>query len=404
MLIKLAWRNIWRNKRRSLIVITSIIVGVSAMLLTDMLTIGLVKQIIDNQLSSHVAHIQIHRKGFNDNRNIKNYLPDPQVVEKVVSEEKLVKSFSRRIVSSGLISSARASSGVFIIGVVPEMEKKVTKISSSIVLGKYLSGAPHEIVIGKRLAEKLNVTLGSKVVLMGATAKGNIGSELFKVVGLYETFSSDFDKAFVYIPISDAQKLFGLGKNISEIAIVLSDVDRVDDVKSSLSKKLGSKYEVLTYSEIIPVILLITKTYKEMMWFFYLIIGLAMVFGIINAMLMSVFERVHEVGILMSMGMRSGKIFSMIILEALALGVVGSIAGVVVGGLIYVPLSKYGVDLSIFSESLASFGSGAIIYPVMEFESVIAIFITASLITIAGAIYPALKAIKLEPAEAVRYT
>ncbi|NOY05823.1 MAG: ABC transporter permease [Chlorobi bacterium] len=403
MLFTIAWRNIWRNKRRTLIVVSSVVVGVVALIMNDSLSIGMIQQMFENQLGSHVAHMQIHKRGFNDNKIIQSVVPDQGRVEDVLRSTPEVKHFSRRVVTFGLVSSAINSSGAAIIGVEPEREPGITIIKKSIIEGRYLSGASHEVVIGGKMAKKLSVEVGDKIVGMASTVSGSVGSDMFRVVGIYRTVSSEFDKSYVFISLKNAQEMLELGGNVSEFAIILRDRKLVEMVKNKIAGRLGPDYEVLSYADLMPLILAQMQMYSESMFIVYIIIGLALIFGIINSTLMSVFERMQEFGVLMAIGMKNSRLFYMIMLEALVIGVLGTAVGMVAGLVLYMPLSAYGLDLSMFSESLTSFGVGSTIYPVLTLQSVVGIMIVIPVFAVLGALYPALKAIRLEPVSAIRY-
>ena len=197
MLLKLAWRNIWRNKRKSFIVLSSVIIGMIAVIFYDGLDHGMLRQMLNNQISNSVSHIQIHKKGFNDNKVIKSYIPDNELVENVVKNQKDIKAYSKRVITFGLLSSASSSSGVYIYGVYPDMEAKVSDIKKSIIEGKFFNGSKRDIVIGKQLADKLGVGIGDKVVVMSNAPNGNIGSDLFRVAGIFQTVSTEFDKTTI---------------------------------------------------------------------------------------------------------------------------------------------------------------------------------------------------------------
>jgi len=402
MILKLAYRNIWRNKRRTLVILVSIVIGVVVLMLVDTLSLGMVRQILDNQVNLHITHIQIHRKGFSDDPAIKNYLPDQEKVEATLGEFNEIRVFGKRVISYGLINSAYNSSGVIIVGIQPEKEKFLTVISRSIVEGNYLQGKG-EIVIGRRLAQKLNVELGSKIILMVSDLNGNIASDVFRVAGFYESPSAEFDRAYVYIVIEDAQRLLALGNKVVEYAMILEDQSKIEPVRKKIKDMLGDLYEVLTYADVVPVLTMLIDMYKEMIWIYYLIIGIGVVFGIINLMLMSVFERIREFGVLKAIGLKDGKIFVLIVLESLMIGIIGTVVGLVIGIIVYIPLSRTGVDLSIFSESLVWFGSGRIIYPVLTLYTFILVAFTMPLVSVVGAIYPALKSVKFEPVEALKH-
>ncbi|MFH0735475.1 MAG: FtsX-like permease family protein [bacterium] len=403
MLIKLAWRNLWRNKRRSILIQLSIIIGVIAIITLDSFSNGMLYQMLFNQISTKITHIQIHKKGFNDNKLIQSLIPDYKNVEKILQANPDVKFYSKRVVAFGLTSSASNSTGVYINGIIPNDEANVSTIKSSIIRGKYLSGALNEIITSEKLAQKLDITIGDKIVIMSNTLKGNIGSELFRITGLFSTFSSEFDKTNIYITLKSSQKLLEVGDNIYEFALITNDINKAPKIAAALSQKLSTNYEIMSYEDILPLIIIQLDMYKQLSFFITLIISLAMIFGIINTMLMAVFERIREFGVLMSIGMKNSKLFFMIIMESFILGVIGTIIGTVVGLAVQMPLMHFGLNLSVFTKSLDSFGLGAIIYPTISIENTFITFLTIPIISIIGALYPAFKAIRLQPINALHY-
>ncbi|MFC2084485.1 ABC transporter permease [Bacteroidota bacterium] len=403
MILKLAWRNIWRNKRRSIIVLLSVIVGVNSLLFMDGLTNGMLKQILFNQISSSISHIQIHKKGFNDNKIVQNYITSPEDIEQELDTLSSIKNYSKRVITFGLLSSASNSSGVYLNGINPIKEESISIIKESVFRGEYLSGNKREIVIGKRLADKLKVDLGDKVVALSNTLNGNIGSEVFRIVGIFKTASSEFDKAYVYTPTESIQEMLDLGKRFYEYAIITHNYNNSSKVRDLLRERLGDNFEVLSYEDLLPFVIMQLEMYKESLFIIILIIGLALIFGIINTMLMSVFERIKEFGVLISIGMKNYKLFFMVVLEAFIIGCLGTIIGIITGYLINIPLEKNGIDLSIFADSLQSFGVGAILYPTLSLENFIITFLMIPVISVIGAIYPAIKALRLQPVYALRY-
>lgn len=403
MIFKIAWRNLWRNKRRSIIILISISIGLGFTMIYDCIVRGSVQQMLDNAIDSHTSHIEINSFGFNSNKIITNNIKYPDSIIEKISQLGFVKNWSKRVINFGMITSASNSTGVTLVGIEPEQEKAITIINKSIVRGSYLSGNPNEIVIGEKMAEKLEVDLGDKVVVVSSATDGSVGSEMFRVVGIFKTNYTEFDKAYIFIPISSSQKMLLLGDNVSQITIKIDKTDNVDTYKNIISNQLGQSYEVLTYRDLLPLLIYYVDIANQSMLIMYIIIGTAVLFGIINILLMSVFERVHELGVLMSIGMKNGKVFRMVIEEAFILGFIGTIAGFVLGLIGYYLLSIYGLDLSIFSESLNSFGMSTILYPKLDLGVVINSIFIMPITAVLGAIYPAIKAIKLQPTEAMRY-
>ncbi|MDD8017306.1 MAG: ABC transporter permease [Bacteroidota bacterium] len=403
MLFTLAWRNIWRNTRRSLIILTSIVVGLAAMIFMEGLARGLMRQTLENQLGAHVAHIQIHKRGFNDNKVVQNFMVNSDSILSVLPQYGAIKTFSERTIAFGLLSSATNSSGVSIVGIRPSQEEKVTTIKRSLIEGRYLSGEPREIVLSKRLSESLNIGLGDRVVAMASALDGKIGSEVFRVVGIYHTSNSSFDKMHIFIPMQNAQEMLHAGSQTAEVAILAGSIDSVQTLKNNLEKKLGSDYEVLSFYDLVPSLVKQIEVTDQMMIVYYLIIGVAMIFGIINTMLMSVFERIHEFGVLKAMGMKESKLFSMVVIEAFLLGVVGTLTGTIIGISITLVLQKTGLNFASFAEGLSSWGFASIVYPLMDYSSVMTNVMVILFICILAAMYPAYRAVKLEPINAIRY-
>ncbi len=403
MLLRIAWRNLWRNKRRSFIILTSIIVGVAAMDWMDGLARGYVIQMLENQLGAHTAHLQIHAAGFNDNKVVQNYMPHSDTVVARVRATPLVRNFSRRIVAFGLLSSAGNSSGVSLIGIEPEQEKLITTIHRNIVEGRYLGTGEHEIVISRNMAKTLDVGPGDRVVAMASARDGTIGSEMFRVVGIYRSASLSFDRMYVYVPLSTAQQMLHVDSSVAEIAVLAAAIDSVGAIQHELSSKLGPAYEVRSYRDLLPSLVSQIEVTNSLMYLFYVLIGAALIFGIINTFLMVVFERMREYGVLKSIGMNNTYVLAMIELEALLLGVIGCVAGTALGAGIVLVVGKVGLNLALFAEGLAAFGTGAILYPVLDWSSVVLGALIIVLICLLAAVYPARRAMKMEPVQAMMY-
>jgi putative ABC transport system permease protein len=403
MLIRIAWRNIWRDKRRSLIVLTSIVIGMIAIIFLDAFATGSLNQMLDDQLNTYISHLQVHKTGYRSNRIIQNYIPNYKKIENVLKQNTDIRNYTRRIVSFGLLSSASNSVGINIIGADPEMEKKITNIHNLITAGNYLSGKKHEIVISKKMAEKLDAGLGDKIVIMATALDGKVSSDVFRICGLFVSSGSEFDKFFVFINLQNAAELSGLNDKISEFAITVNNMNNLERVKLDLIKSLGDNYEVVSYKDIIPMMITLMETTKSNMQVVYVIIAIALIFGIINTKLMSVFERIREFGILMANGMKNIQVFQMIMAEAFFMALVGIAGGIIFGLALCLPLAKSGINFGAFSESLAGIGFASIIYPEVSFYSILSSSLVIMCTTLLGALYPAIKAVRLVPVKAIRY-
>lgn len=402
MISKIAWRNILRNRRRSFILVVSIMIGVIAMVMTDALSIGMVRQMLVNQIGADAGYIQIHKRGYFNDPALKNSIADTAPVRAALAREGARCNVSERLRTFGLISSAYNSAGVSIVGIIPREEERVTTVHEYIVKGKYLTNSPGSIIISTATADKLKVGLGDKVVIMASRMDGSIGSEACRVVGLFETFDSGFDQTHVYIPLKTAQQMLGASGIVSGFVVNPVDTKQTDTVAGRLRSMLPTGFEVLTYEQMLPLLVMQTKLYDQMIYFFYAIIAIALIFGIINTMLMAVMERTHELGVDMAIGMSNRRIFTMILTEAFYLGLIGTAVGLAISFAIYIPLAHSGWNLATFAESLKSIGVGTTIYPVLTASSLIDTIVTIPLAAVLGAIYPAIRAIKLQPVDAIR--
>ncbi len=404
MLLKIAWRNLNRNKRRSLLIILSAAVGVFALFIYDSISRGMINQMLSNQIDVHLCEIQINKKGFNDDKIIQSYIPKPSEIEEIIKSKDYVRSYSKRIISFCILNSANNSVSANIIGVDYHLEPKVTTLSSYIIQGKYLSGKKNEIIISKKMAEKLELKIGDKVVAVASDIEGSVSTNLFIISGIYRSPSTEIDQMIVFTNLESLQNTLGLEDKIHQFVLKTDNRDNVFESKNKLIAEIDTtKYEVLAYQDIIPLFVTMLESSKSAMVIFYVIIGIGVLLGIINAMLMSVFERIQEFGVLMSIGMSNSKIFIMIVLEAFLLGTIGTLIGILFAFISYIPLSIYGLDLSTFSEALQMYGIENVIYPEIDLGLILNALFVMPIAAILGAIYPSIKAIKLQPTEAMRY-
>ena len=405
MFFKMAWRNVWRNKRRSWIIICTMVVGLVGMLFSLAFMEGIMRQTLANALGTHIGHLEIHKKGFENNKVISLSLENPEEVIQVVAEEPGVVAYSPRVVSSGLISSSESSSGITIIGIDPPKEPRVTTIKELVVQGDYLDeNGAFQVLIGQGLAEKLKVGLEDKIVLMAQDLTGDIGSGAYRVKGIFRTASPNFDKYMVYLNLKDSQKLLSLGNRISEVAITIDTPRNPQAVQNALLTRLDSEeYEVLTWKQIIPIMVSQIEFFDQFIYIFFLVICIAMGFGIVNTLLMATMERIREFGIMMALGVRPQKIFRLVVTESVLLCLCGTVLGNLLSYLLVLYVSQKGLNLSIFSKSLETFGIGNFIYPHLTISMVLIGAVAVFTMGILASLYPGYKASRLRPVEALRY-
>lgn len=405
MLFSISWRNIWRNKVRSLVIIVSITLGIFAGVISAAFFKGMAVQRINKVISTELSYIQLHEPGFEETSDFSYYIPDAKQIVEDISEIDQVSGVSRRISLQSMAASAETVSGVLILGVIPEEERKVTTISQRLVDGEYFEGiSRNPVVIGKKLAEKLNVKLRSKIVITVQDVDNNIISGAFRVAGIYSTDNNMFDETNIYVRFNDIQKLTGLPESAAhEIAVnIVGNKDLENVVTSIKNIPSTANLDIKTWKQLSPEMNYLTEAMDLYMYIFIIIILLALLFGIINTMLMVVMERTKEIGMLMAIGMNKSKVFMMIVLESVLLSLTGGLVGIIIGGL----SAKYGethpIDLSMWAQGYQQLGYDAFVYTQLEASMLINITILVILTGVIAAIYPAYKALKNDPADALR--
>jgi len=402
MLLVLARKNIWRNKKRSLIILTAIALGLWAGLFSVSISIGVWESTINTTIDRNLSHIQIHTNEFKDEGLISNFISDGNSIIEQIRKDGMIKEVSGRVLIEGMASSPTSSGGVNIIGINPEREREVTTISTYIQNGDFFeSDKKNSIVIGQKLADKLGLKLGSKMVLSFQSIDTTLTYAAFRIIGIFKTESSIFDQSNVFVNSTNLYSIMESQQIVCEIAIRLKSSSDLDLVYLTLVKNHPDLL-VETWKQLAPEL---EFTYEMLILELEIFLGIilaALLFGITNTMLMSVMDRVREFGVLMAVGMKRIRVFLLILIETFILSVFGGIIGITLGALTIWYFSDKGIDLSIFAEGLNAWGMPTQMYPMLPlyfyFILVIMIIITA----IIAAIYPSIKTIKLRPAEAIR--
>lgn len=404
MLLSIAWRNIWRNPVRSIVVMGAIAIGIWATIFMTGFATGMANGYVDNAIANVIAHLQIHNPAYLTDEEVQYALPKCMERTSEIEAMPEVEAISARTIANGMIASSKGARGIRIRGVVPEAEQKVSGINDKIVEGTYFTEKQRNpILISTALAEKLGLKLRSRLVLTFQDEQGEIISSAFRVNGIFKTSNKAFDEGIVFVLQTDLKNLVAPGvEDFShEIAILLHQSDQT----AAFQQKLKNQYPdwtVRSYGDISPELKMYESQIAYVSFIYLFIIMLALIFGIVNTMLMAVLERVRELGMLMAVGMNKFRVFFMIVFETCFLGLIGGPLGLGLGALTIAGLGHYGVNLSMFSESLRMYGMSELVYfevdPVVYWQMPIGVAITALL----ASIYPAWKAVRLRPVEAIR--
>jgi len=473
MIPEIAWKNVWRNKTRSLIVIAAVAIGVFAGIFTMAAINSSVVQRIDAAVNEELSHIQINNKDFRASGDIQNLIPDYSLIKTVLDSTPGVESVTGRIIVRGIASTSAKSTGAQITGIDTAAERHIFTLYRKLIpgTGTYFGSDTkfNTVFIGEKLAKELNIIRfiltdesmdilrkrgtpetvlskldslknirftsekkfskafeslltasetrkyglgikeagwsyreGSKIILTFLDMNNVQTGAVFRVCGIYRTNNDMFEAQSVFVPTGELRKLTGIPEGSYHRVIVrLSNNDLTDKVTPVIRNELPG-YEVLSWKEIQPDLAMLADMAQQIYGVFMAIILAALAFGIVNTMLMSVLERTRELGMLAAIGMNRRKTFLMIMLESVFLSFVGGIAGMAMGAAAIAATARNGINLVKYSEGMEAFGFSAHLFPTIDAKF---FFITALLIILTGilsSIYPARKALKLNPVEALR--
>ena len=406
-LIKIGWRNIWRNKKRSLVVILSIVLGLYGGLIISSLMITLNSQRMNTAINTYLADIQIHNKEFSKEYSLSDTISNIHYLEEKLKNDNRVKSYSKRAVINGMLSNSTGSYGVNVIGIDPESEMKVTNVYKKIIEGDYFeSKRSNTMVVGKKLADKLNLRLRSKVVIAFQDVNGDITSLLFRIEGVFKSGNGMFDDYNVFVKNSSIFSNISDLNSYHEIPILTNNGGvTTNSINESLKldlRKINNTLDVKSWDEIAVELAYANQMLSSFLYIFMLIVLSGLSFGIINTMLMAILERKKEIGMLMSIGMTKIYIFLMICFETVFLSLVAIPFSLMITYFTVDYFSVSGIDLSVVGSGLENFGVGTILYLKLPIEYYLNLSLLVILISSISSIFPAIRALKINPVEATK--
>ena len=407
MYFQLAWRNIWRNTRRTVIILTAVVIGVWSMVMLGSLMRGIAVGMIHNGISTLTGHIQIHHRGYRNDPAIENSISDPSIVKKALSEILPTDAaWTARVRVNAVASNARHSNGVTLVGIDPSAEAKVSFIGTAITQGRYLKEDDRNgIVIGEALMKKFDAKLGRKLVLMSQDTRGEIGSRSFRIQGIFKAEMEATEQQFVFVTKTASRKLLRLGEAISEISILLPGKPDHPEVIDLLKATLpADQFEVSSWRELLPFQTAYLNILDGFMWIWYLVVFVAMGFGIVNTMLMAVFERMREFGLLKALGMKPWWILRQVLTESALLLIIGMIIGNILAIVCIFILAPSGIDLSALAAGAEYAGMTRVIYPATAIRDILTSNLIVFFLGLLVSAYPAIKAARFTPVEALTHT
>ncbi len=404
IVITLAWRNLWRNYRRTLIMLAAIVVGVWSMIFMTAMMRGMVDEMIRGSTSTLLGHAQIHHHLFRDDPNISNSMPPPSARLKAVLAQESVVAWTQRVRVPAIISSERESLGVSLVGVNPHAEEGMSFLADSIEAGRHLESPEDKgLILGARLAERLETKLGKRVVIMSQDPDNNIVDRGFRVVGIYETDPSNIEKQFVFTGLNTAQQFLNMGEQISEIEILGQNYRDTDSLIAPIQQAMDAGLSLEPWYEIDSYLGSMLPMMDGFILVWIVVVFIALSFGLVNTLAMAVFERVREIGLMLALGMRPGAIRFQVLAESLMLLTTGLMLGNLLAWISIVPLES-GIDISAVGQGLEMAGMSSTLYPSLKIKDMFTATGIVIILGLVASLLPAWRASRLEPIKALTKT
>jgi ABC-type lipoprotein release transport system permease subunit len=412
-LLRLAWRNLWWNPRRTLIAMSAIGLGYAMLLFVASLMAGLRQQMIESGTDLLLSDVEVHAPDYYPDRPINRTLGGPNgtdvsALATAIAADPRIQAVSPRVYAYGLVSATHQSAGAQFLGVVPDLEQKITVLQTRMVKGTYLSErVPKGVVMGDKLATAIGVDVGSEIVLLTPAADGSTGNDLYTITGLLHTGLDDMDRGLVLMPLTSLQELLRLpAGRIHEVGIKLGDITTAQTTAAALGVQLGKTLSVRVrpWQELAPELADYVQFNRRVTYILFFIFFLSAAMGIVNTMLMSIIERTRELGVLMALGMRPAEVVVLIVMEAASLAGASLVLGAMLGAPILWYLQVHGLNLggNRGAISLAGIVVGPLWYGRPDFAAYTQAALGLTLTALLAALYPALRAARFRPAEALR--
>ena len=403
ILTKLAWKNIFRNKRRTIIASTAMGIGLAALIFVDAFWMGMEENMIRTATASFLGDAQIHREGFRDAGEVSLTIQALDELTADLTEEAIVERFTQRTLASGMITSPASVSAINLVGVYPPTERFLSKVDDAITEGVYFEGDnSRDMVIGTKLAEVLEIGLGHRAVVTVAQAEsGELAQEMFRISGIYHFADEEMNRGMVFIRIEKAQQMLAIGDDVHEIALKFTSVAYAQDSELPFwiaYSRHGN--EALSWTEILPQLDAMLKMSQTSKYIMGMVLFGVVVFGIVNTLFMSLYERMFEFGVLRAVGTRPLRMAQVVLFEAGALAIVSIGLGTVLGYLVTVIFVHRGIDytgIEMMGVTMQEF-----LYPIMAVRQFILYPIWVFVFTIIAGLYPARYVAKMTPVDAMR--
>lgn len=400
LLLTLAWRNLWRHRGRTAAILIALALGVWSMVSLAALSRGSMEQQLVKAIRNLTGHIQIHASGYRDDPVIEHRLSPPSPALTAALSRPEITAWAMRVRVPAVVASEHESAGVTLVGIDPARERGLSFIPDAVTEGRYLeAGDETGILLGRKLAERLETGVGRRVVLMSQDVNNSVADRGFRIVGIFDTEPQAAEESYVFVALASARQMLKLSDDISEIALMTTDRDRLDGPLAAL-RAAAPGLDVQPWTVVEPLLVLTEKIVNVILIVWYVIVFTAMSFGLVNTLLMAVFERTREFGLFQALGMPPRDILGQVLAESFILLVIALALGNLCGWLTVLAL-KDGLDLSAFAQGFEMMGVSPIIYPALRAGDVTAANVLVTVLGLAASLYPAWRAARHVPVEAI---
>lgn len=405
--VKMAWRNIWRNPRRS--VLTIMAIGFACTLLVFMLSwqFGSYETMINSAVKINTGHLQVQAAGYKDKKDMRRVVPDPESIGALLEHTPEVAAFTYRTNAFSLVSSEKRTYGALVVGIDPKREPGVSTLKKLIRKGHFLAETDTDrALVGKLLAENLKVDLGDEIVILGQGRDGSIAATVVKIKGIFSSGQDEFDRSVLHLPIQYFQDVYAMLDAVHEVVALGNSLKEVQGMKTGIKTALAGMADqedmvVFDWMELVPGLIEAIKMDLVSGFIMYIILILVVAFSILNTFLMVVFERTREFGLFMAMGTTPGRLTKLLMMESAAMTILGILSGMIAGSLITYYFQIHGILIPGATEIMRQFGLPDRMYPQLSLLSLSIGPGVVLIITFMTALYPALKVRRLKPVEAM---
>jgi len=401
---KLAWRNLWRNYRRTLIMLLAIALGAWAMIFMTALLRGMVDDMVRQGISALPGHVQVHAWAYRDDPSVTHRLPAPDANLLDVLNGGQVVAWSSRVKVPAMISSEYENRGVILLGIDPQGEIALGFNEEDIVEGRFLDGSDDRgIVIGRKLMQRLETRLGKRVVLMSQDPDNDIAEGGFRVVGVFRAEMENREETLVYAGRNVVQAMLGIGTGVSEIAVLGNHYEQPEEIATVIRSAVSEEHEVLSWLDLDPYLATMMRVMNGFVLVWMVVIFLALSFGLVNTLMMAIFERVREIGLMRALGMRPSAIVYQVLVESVMLLVLGLLVGNLTAIGTVVSL-KDGIDISAVSQGMEMMGASSMLFPVLLWPDLLLANGVVIVLGVITSLLPAWRAARYHPVEALSRT